>query len=68
MKSGRAEAIRREHDSDRVSKGEIIAYGLGGFAGTLPNQFRMQFHMNFMTDVAGLNIGVVGVWTMLLSV
>ena len=70
MKSGRCKAdiIQRENDGDRVSKGEIIAYGLGGFAGTLPNQFRMQFHMNFMTDVAGLNIGTVGVWTMLLSV
>lgn len=48
MKSGRCKAdiIQRENDGDRVSKGEIIAYGLGGFAGTLPNQFRMQFHMN----------------------
>ena len=70
MRSSRstAGAAQPAHDSDRVSRGEIIAYGLGGFAGTLPNQFRMQFHMNFMTDVAGLNIGVVGVWTMLLSV
>ena len=70
MRSSRstAGAAQPAHDSDRVSRGEIIADGLGGFAGTLPNQFRMQFHMNFMTDVAGLNIGVVGVWTMLLSV
>ena len=70
MESSRQQAYAAppESGADRVSAKEIIAYGLGGFAGTLPNQFRMQFHMKFMTDVAGLNVGAVGVWTMLLSV
>lgn len=68
MKIRRGGTVRPGDSTDKLTKGEIIAYGLGGFAGTLPNQFRMQFHMNFMTDVAGLNIGAVGIWTMLLSV
>ena len=64
----KAAPVRQDDDTDKVRKTEIIAYGLGGFAGTLPNQFRMQFHMKFMTDVAGLNVGTVGIWTMLLSI
>lgn len=53
---------------DRLRSSEVIAYGLGGFAGTMPNQFRLQFSMSFMTDVAGLEIGQVGLWSMLLSI
>lgn len=54
-----------DHD---LKKKEILAYGAGGFASTLPNQFRNQFGMNFMTDVAGLPIGIVGGCSMLMSV
>ena len=36
-----------------LKKWEITGYGLGGFASTLPNQFKTQFGMSFMTDVAG---------------
>lgn len=57
-----------ETPEQTIRKRDIIAYGMGGFASTMPNQFRLQFSMNFLTDVAGLNIGSVGVWTMLLSV
>ena len=47
---------------------EIAGYGLGGFASTLPNQFKTQFGMNFMSDVAGIPIGIVGILSMAMSV
>lgn len=52
---------------DVLKKKEIASYGLGALAGTLPNQFKQQFAMNFMTDVGGLPIAAVGFWSMLLS-
>lgn len=68
MKRNRTAAQSKDTFNDSIRKSEVIAYGLGGFAGTLPNQFRMQFHLNFMTDVAGLDIGAAGAWSMLLSI
>jgi len=53
--------------SDKLSKKEIVSYGLGALAGTLPNQFKQQFSMNFMTDIGGLPIAAVGFWNMFLS-
>ena len=47
-------------DQEKLHKKDILAYGAGGFASTLPNQFRTQFGMNFMTDMAGLPIGPSG--------
>ena len=37
--------------SGKLNKREIVFYGVGALAGTLPNQFKQQFSMNFMTDV-----------------
>ena len=51
-----------------LKKWEITGYGLGGFASTLPNQFKTQFGMSFMTDVAGVPIGIVGILSMAMSV
>ena len=55
-------------DQEKLHKKDILAYGAGGFASTLPNQFRTQFGMNFMTDMAGLPIGLVGTCSMLMSI
>ncbi|MCI8639176.1 MAG: MFS transporter [Coprococcus sp.] len=54
--------------SGKLSKKEIVYYGLGALAGTLPNQFKQQFSMNFMTDVGRLPIAAVGFWNMFLSI
>ena len=53
--------------SDSLYKNEIVSYGLGALAGTLPHQFKLQFGMSFMTDIAGLPIAAVGFWNMVLS-
>ena len=37
----------------KMSKGELISYGLGGVASTMPSQFKTSYAMNFMSDVAG---------------
>lgn len=53
---------------EKLSAGDIVSYGLGGMASTMPSQYKTTFAMNFMTDVAGLDISVVGAWTMLLTI
>lgn len=53
--------------SDKLSIKEIVSYGFGALAGTLPNQFKQQFSMNFMTDIGRLPIAAVGFWNMFLS-
>ena len=45
----------------KMSKGELISYGLGGVASTMPSQFKTSYAMNFMSDVAGLHVGAVGI-------
>ena len=52
----------------KMSKGELISYGLGGVAGTMPSQFKTSYAMNFMSDVAGLHVGAVGVLNTLLII
>lgn len=51
-----------------MSKGELVSYGLGGVASTMPSQFRTAYVMNFMSDVAGLHVGAVGILNMLLII
>lgn len=53
---------------DKLTKGELISYGLGGVGSTMPGQFKDSYIMNFMTDVAGLPIGPVGVLNTLLII
>ena len=52
----------------KMSKGELISYGLGGVASTMPSQFKTSYAMNFMSDVAGLHVGAVGVLNTLLII
>lgn len=54
--------------NEHLKKQDIISYGMGGFASTMPNQFKAQFSMNFMTDIAGIPIQVVGLISMLVSI
>ena len=58
----------QEAQEPRLKQWEITGYGLGGFASTLPNQFKTQFGMSFMSDVAGVPVSVAGVISMLMSV
>lgn len=57
-----------EESVEKLSAGDIVSYGLGGAAATMPSQYKNTFTMNFLTDVAGLNISVVGTLTMLLTI
>lgn len=52
----------------KMSKSELIAYGLGGVASTMPSQFKTSYAMNFMSDVAGLHVGAVGILNTLLII
>lgn len=52
----------------KMSKGELISYGLGGVASTMPSQFKTSYAMNFMSDVAGLHVGAVGILNTLLII
>ena len=54
--------------SDKVSTGEIIAYGMGGVASTMPSEFKKSFSMPFLTDVVGLPIQLMGTITMLMTI
>ena len=51
-----------------MSKGELVSYGLGGVASTMPSQFKTAYAMNFMSDVAGLHVGAVGILNTLLII
>lgn len=52
----------------KLTKGELISYGLGGVASTMPSQFQLSYGMNFMSDVAGLHVGAVGILNTLLII
>ena len=52
----------------KMTKGELISYGLGGVASTMPSQFKTSYVMNFMSDVAGLHVGAVGILNTLLII
>lgn len=52
----------------RLTKGELFSYGLGGVASTMPSQFKTSYAMNFMSDVAGLHVGAVGILNTLLII
>ena len=45
----------------KMTKGELISYGMGGVASTMASQFRTSYAMNFLSDVAGLHVGAVGI-------
>lgn len=55
-------------DTQKMSRGELFAYGLGGVASTMPSQFKTAYAMNFMSDVAGLHVGAVGILNTLLII
>ena len=55
-------------ENRKMTKGELISYGLGGVASTMPSQFKTAYAMNFMSDVAGLHVGAVGILNTLLII
>ena len=60
--------VQEDQRDRKMSKGELVSYGLGGVASTMPSQFRTAYVMNFMSDVAGLHVGAVGILNMLLII
>ena len=53
--------VQEDQRDRKMSKGELVSYGLGGVASTMPSQFKTAYAMNFMSDVAGLHVGAVGI-------
>lgn len=60
--------VQEDQRDRKMSKGELVSYGLGGVASTMPSQFRTAYVMNFMSDVAGLHVGAVGILNTLLII
>ena len=60
--------VREDQRDRKMSKGELVSYGLGGVASTMPSQFKTTYAMNFMSDVAGLHVGAVGILNTLLII
>lgn len=63
-----AENTNPKQNNDKLTKGDVISYGLGGMASTMPSQFKNTFAMNFMTDVAGIDIKAAGALNMILTI
>ena len=59
--STQTNAPQTSEQDRKMTKGELISYGLGGMASTMPHQFRTSYAMNFLSDVAGLHVGAVGI-------
>lgn len=68
MKEQSAKSGPENEAVEKLSAADIVSYGLGGAAATMPSQYKNTFTMNFLTDVVGLNISVVGSLTMLLTI
>lgn len=60
--------VQEDQRDRKMSKGELVSYGLGGVASTMPSQFKTAYAMNFMSDVAGLHVGAVGILNTLLII
>lgn len=60
--------VQEDQRDRKMSKGELVSYGLGGVASTMPSQFKTACAMNFMSDVAGLHVGAVGILNTLLII
>ena len=60
--------VQEDQRDRKMSKGELVSYGLGGVASTVPSQFKTAYAMNFMSDVAGLHVGAVGILNTLLII
>lgn len=61
-------ALSEDSIERKMTKGELFSYGLGGVASTMPSQFKISYAMNFMSDVAGLHVGAVGLLNTLLII
>lgn len=55
-------------NSEKLTNGDIISYGLGAGPSTLSSQFKTQFFMPFLSDIAGLNITAIGLWSTFMTV
>ena len=60
--------VQEDQRDRKMSKGELVSYGLGGVASTMPSQFKTAYAMNFMSEVAGLHVGAVGILNTLLII
>lgn len=60
--------VQEDQRDRKMFKGELVSYGLGGVASTMPSQFKTAYAMNFMSDVAGLHVGAVGILNTLLII
>ena len=60
--------VQEDQRDRKMSKGELVSYGLGGVASTMPSQFKTAYAMNFISDVAGLHVGAVGILNTLLII
>ena len=58
----------KSSNNEKLTNGDIISYGLGAGPSTLTAQFKTQFFMPFLSDIAGLNIASIGIWSTFMTV
>lgn len=68
IKPSDANVVSNTTNSEKLTNGDIISYGLGAGPSTLTSQFKTQFFMPFLSDIAGLNITAIGVWSTFMTV
>lgn len=52
---------------ERQSVGIVISYTAAGVAANLPNSFKSMYHMPFLSDAVGLDVGFVGGFSTILT-
>lgn len=65
MEESKAKAPSGE---DKLGKGNMFAYGLGGIPGTMEAQLKTSYHMGFLTEFAGINAAFIGTVNMVMTI
>lgn len=55
-------------NDEKLSNADIVSYGFGGVTASTYDKFKQFYHMNFLSDVVGVPIGVVGKWSTIMTI
>ncbi len=51
----------KEQDPEKLTHGNVFAYGMGALPGNMTTQLRSSYQLSFMTDIAKINPAIAGV-------
>ena len=55
-------------NDEKLSNADIVSYGFGGVTASTYDKFKQFYHMNFLSDVVGVPIGIVGKWSTIMTI